>query len=64
MDEELRELIEIARIDAEFALLEVASGRSDLEAVRRHIEGVVVRLDEFLRRTHWSNDAGPRDRRN
>jgi transcription elongation GreA/GreB family factor len=65
MDEELREIIEIARIEAEFALLEIKLyGAANAKEAQRHMEALIVRLDEFLKRTHWSNETPPRDRRN
>ena len=59
MDEELREMIEIARVEAEFALLEIQTHGSAVHAkeVQRHIEALIVKLDEFLVKTHWSNGA-------
>jgi hypothetical protein len=28
------------------------------------MEALIVKLDEFLRKTHWSNRASPRGQRN
>jgi hypothetical protein len=65
MDEELRDIIEIARVEAEFALLEIQfHGGVNAEQAQRHMEALIVRLDEFLRKTHWSNGVPPRSRRN
>ena len=65
MDEELREMIELARVEAEFALLEIQiHGAVHAKEAQRHMEALIVKLDEFLKRTHWSNDAPPRGHRN
>ena len=64
MDEELREMIELARVEAEFALLEIQNyGAVHAEQAQRHMEALIVKLDDFLRRTHWSNEAS-RSQRN
>jgi hypothetical protein len=64
MDEELREMIEIARVEAEFALLEIQiHGAVHAKEAQRHMEALIVKLDEFLAKTHWSNGA-PRGHRN
>lgn len=56
MDEELRELIELARTDAEYARLELGRLQPSIsDPVLIHVQGLISRLDEILRRTHWSN---------
>jgi hypothetical protein len=65
IDEELREMIEIARVEAEFALLEIRIfGTAHAREAQRHMEALIVKLDEFLKQTHWSLDAPPRNQRN
>ena len=65
MDEELREMIEIARVEAEFALLEIKiHGAVHAKEAQRHLEALIVKLDEFLKRTHWSDKTSPRGPRN
>ncbi len=60
MDEELREMIEIARVEAEFALLEIKiHGAVHAKEAQRHMEALIVKLDEFLLKTHWSKVAPP-----
>ncbi len=62
---EMRELIELAHVDAEFALLEIElHGAAHAEEAQHHLEGLIVRLDEFLKKTHWSNGTHPQGRRN
>ena len=64
MDEELREMIELARVEAEFALLEIRiHGAVNAKDALRHMEALIAKLDEFLTMTHWANRAA-RGRRN
>ncbi len=62
MDEELRELIELARTDAEFVRLELGRLPSAIsDPILIHAEGVILRLDAFLEQTHWSSASkGPK----
>jgi len=65
MDSELRQLIEIARVEAEFAFQELQHcDRVQTDAARCHIEKLVIQLEEFLKRTKFRDDpAGPPGRR-
>ena len=64
MDEELREIIEIARVEAEFALLEIQfHSTKNSEQIKTHLKALIVRLDDFLSKTHWANNT-PRSLRN
>ena len=64
MDEELREMIELARVEAEFALLEIQiHGAVHAKQAQRHMEALIFKLDDFLRKTHWSSEAS-RSQRN
>jgi hypothetical protein len=58
MDEELRQMIENARVEAEFALLEIKiHGAAHAAEALRHMEALIIKLDEFLEKTHWSTGA-------
>ena len=49
MDEDLRKLIEIARVDAKYALQELRYfGRARLDIAEAHIANLVACLDEIL----------------
>ena len=65
MNDNLREKLEIARADAEYALLELRIfGLARVEIAESHIERVVARLDDVLKRIALEKGAGSRDRPN
>jgi hypothetical protein len=49
VDEDLRKLIEIARVDAEYALLELRHhGLAHIDVAETHIANLAASLDEIL----------------
>lgn len=57
MNGELRELIEIARIEAEYALADLTffAGAHSTSAIE-HVKGVIERLDEALEKMGGPNE--------
>ncbi len=65
MDEKWRKMVEAARADAEYALLELKLyGLARAEIAESHIEKVVARLDAMLKDSHWSARVGADNRPN
>ncbi len=65
MDDKLRQKLEIARTDAEYALLELRTfSLARVEIAESHIENVVARLDEIINGIDIEKRAGSRDRPN
>ena len=60
MEDSLREMIELARIEAEYALLETRTfGLAHVNQLQRHIEALIVHLDTFLEKARPIEDSPP-----